>query len=75
MNKVVCVYLTDLITGKKIVRELDISVLYRNGSVCWELETDYTRQIELIEKWIEERGDKQHNTYLECTHLEIREIK
>ncbi len=75
MNKKVIVTLKDELNEKFISRELDISVLHRNGAVCWELETRPAEQIALIQNWIDERGNDQHDTLLTFHALQIVEAK
>ena len=63
--KTVTLKMNDLYTGKTITREMDISVLFVNGLDCWEVAQGKEKQKELLENWISDRGNQQHDTELE----------
>jgi len=54
----------DLLSDETITRTIDALNAYSNGSVCWELRGE-NEQRKQLERWINERGNDQHNTYLE----------
>ena len=47
-----------------IERTIDITNAYSNGSVCWELR-GRLEQADNLNRWINERGNDQHETILE----------
>lgn len=55
--------MTDELTGKTVERTIDISNAMSNGSVCWELRGEAEQRANL-ERWIDERGNEQHDTIL-----------
>jgi hypothetical protein len=56
--------MTDLSTGQIIERTIDATNAYSSGSVCWELKGE-TEQRKNLNRWINERGNEQHNTILD----------
>jgi hypothetical protein len=62
--------MTDFFTGNPVVRNIDISnfsVPDYNAADGWEtnvITTDETKRIELLNNWIDERGNEQHDTIL-----------
>lgn len=62
-NNNVNLIMLDELTGKEIHRSIDITNAMDNGAECWEL-NGHESQRENLERWIEERGNDQHNTIL-----------
>ena len=60
----VTLQMKDLLNETTIERTIDITNAYSNGSVCWELR-GRSEQAENLNKWINERGNNQHETILE----------
>jgi len=60
--KKVYLEMTDKLTGKKVSRAIDISNII-DWNTQKPVETE-SKQMELLECWINERGNKQHNTLL-----------
>ena len=51
--------------GKPIVyREIDITNICYSREDCWQVAYSREHQKELLENWINERGNEQHNTIL-----------
>jgi hypothetical protein len=72
----VTIKMTDEITEKEVVRTIDISNLMipnYNAQIGWECNiiAPKEKQSELLEKWINERGNKQHDTILTLNSWEI----
>ena len=63
--------MTDLFTGKEIVRTIDISNIYIDNGTCWEVAKGEERQRGLLNNWIEDRGNEQHDTILELVSWTI----
>ena len=67
----------DLFTGKEIERRIDISNITRpdyNAPTGWEcdiVEPDPERQRAMIERWIVDCANDQHETLLELVSWEI----
>ena len=61
--KTVTVTMIDELTGKEVVRTIDATNAYSNGSECWELRGENEQRTNL-ENWINERANEQHNTIL-----------
>jgi hypothetical protein len=55
--------MTDQMTGETVERTIDIGNAMSNGSVCWELRGEDEQRANL-ERWIDECGNEQHNTFL-----------
>ena len=51
-------------TSLPVYRSIDISNIFKSGSECWELEQSIPGQRDLLESWIECRGNEQHDTTL-----------
>ena len=49
---------------KKVFREIDITNICFSGSECWNVAQNREHQKELLNNWIQERGNEQHNTIL-----------
>jgi len=56
--------MTDLFTEKEIIRTVDISVIQFDNGTCWEVAKGEGRQRGLINEWIEDRANDQHDTIL-----------
>ena len=63
--------MTDTMTGKEIIRTVDISVIYIDNGTCWEVAKGEERQRGLINEWIEDRANDQHDTILELNSWTI----
>ncbi len=59
----VAVTMLDEITGETVVRNIDKTNAFSNGAECWELGT-VEQQKAGLERWIKERGNRQHETIL-----------
>lgn len=68
---VITVNMQDLWTGKPVTREIDISVIYVNGAECWEVAKSQEKREQLINEWIKDRANAQHETELELISFEI----
>jgi len=55
--------MTDELTGETIERTIDITNAMSSGSECWELRGEQEQRSNL-ERWIDERGNDQHETIL-----------
>jgi hypothetical protein len=55
--------MTDELTSETIIRRIDKSNAMRSGSECWELGGEESQRASL-ERWIDERGNEQHETIL-----------
>lgn len=55
--------MTDELTGETVVRMIDKTNAMTSGAVCWEL-GDEASQRTALEGWIQERGNRQHETLL-----------
>lgn len=62
--KTLTINMTDLFTEKEIIRTVDISVIQFDNGTCWEVAKMEENQRRLIEKWIEDRANDQHDTIL-----------
>lgn len=60
----VTLQMKDLLNDTTIERTIDITNAYSNGSVCWELR-GRLEQADNLNRWINERGNDQHETILE----------
>ena len=60
----VTLQMNDLLNDTSVERTIDISNAYSNGSICWELK-GREAQAEGLNRWINERGNDQHETILE----------
>ena len=60
----VTLQMKDLLNDTTIERTIDITNAYSNGSVCWELGSRL-EQADNLNRWINERGNDQHETILE----------
>jgi hypothetical protein len=60
----VTLQMKDLLNDTTIERTIDITNAYSNGSVCWELRCRL-EQADNLNRWINERGNDQHETILE----------
>ena len=77
--KTITVNMIDLLTDNQdeVVRTIDISniqVPNYDAPIGWEcdkIETDKEKQIKLIEKWIDDRANNQHETILELVSFTI----
>lgn len=58
--------MNDLLNETTIERTIDATNAYSNGSITWELKGE-NEQRENLERWINERGNDQHETILELT--------
>lgn len=63
--------MTDTLTGKEVVRTVDISVIQFDNGTCWEVAGDLKVQDRLIKEWIEDRANDQHDTILELNSWTI----
>ncbi len=54
----------DTKTGKEIKRDIDISNLYFDNGTCLEIERNADNQHAMLNEWINERGNEQHDTTL-----------
>lgn len=68
----ITVNMQDLWTGKTVTREIDISVIYVNGAECWEVAQSQEKREELINEWIKDRANDQHETELELIDFTIQ---
>ena len=59
----VTLVMTDELSGEIVERTIDKTNAFSNGSVCWELRGTSEQRTNL-ERWINERGNDQHNTIL-----------
>ena len=55
--------MTDDLSGETVVRTIDKGNAMTSGAVCWELR-DEASQRKALEEWIQDRGNKQHETLL-----------
>jgi len=62
--------MTDEITGKKVERIIDKTNAMKSGSDAWIL-GDEKSQRERLERWINERGNDQHETILTLNNWEF----
>ena len=53
----------DELTGETVTRMIDKTNAMKSGSFTWEI-GDEASQRESLERWIAERGNKQHETIL-----------
>ena len=58
------VTMLDTKNNKEVVRVVDISVIYFDNGTCWEVERNVEAQRALINEWIDERANDQHETIL-----------
>jgi hypothetical protein len=67
----------DFWTGKQIERTIDSIIFSVNDesagldSECNTIETNEEKQTAIINQWIKERANSQHETYLELVSFEI----
>ena len=53
----------DELTGEIVSRTIDKTNAMKSGSSCWEM-GDEASQRKALERWIAERGNKQHESIL-----------
>lgn len=66
MNTTVTLNMIDDLTNKEVSRTLDITTAMKTCDECMEL-GDTESQREELERWIKDRGNKQHDTFLTLT--------
>ena len=59
------VTMLDTLNNKEVTRDIDISNIYIDNGTCWQVATSPERQRELLNEWIEDRANDQHETILE----------
>lgn len=62
--------MNDLLNGVEVERTIDAINAFSSGSFCWELKSE-KEQKENLNKWINERGNEQHETILELVSFEF----
>lgn len=60
----VTLVMEDQFTGEEVIRTIDKSNAMTNGAVCWEMRGEQDQR-EALERWINDRGNEQHETILE----------
>lgn len=72
MNKTnILLTLIDRNGGKKSTRDIDISNIYYQSGDGQYIASTEGKQRELLENWIEERGNEQHSTATHKADLEL----
>lgn len=77
MLQTITVNMIDGFTGKPVTREIDISNFSVNdcsapaGWECDKIEDDKEKQRALLERWINERANDQHDTFLELVSWSV----
>ena len=65
------VVMLDTLNNKKVTRVIDISNLYFDNGTCWEVERNVETQKAMLNEWIEDRANGQHETILELIEFTI----
>lgn len=60
----------DIFTEETITRTIDATNAMNNGSVSWELGNEENQKV-CLERWINERGNDQHETILNLVSWEF----
>jgi hypothetical protein len=66
----VTVTMNDLFTGKQVERTIDITNVMIAGSECQEIAPRHIQE-RLLNEWIEDRANEQHDTILELVSWEV----
>ncbi len=60
----------DIFTEETITRTIDATNAMSNGSISWELGNEENQKV-CLERWINERGNDQHETILNLVSWEF----
>ena len=67
----IIVTMIDTKTNKIVERRIDISNFYVPYQECWKVTTDENEQREMLNDWIKDRANDQHDTILKLSDWKI----